>query len=41
MTTGANVRHRLAGLTLGAEEFLSKPIDMRELILRIRVRLGG
>jgi DNA-binding response OmpR family regulator len=41
MTTGANVRHRLAGLTLRADEVLSKPIDMRELILRIRVRLGG
>jgi CheY-like chemotaxis protein len=41
MTTGANVHHRLAGLTLGADDFLSKPIDMRELILRIRVRLGG
>ena len=41
MTTGANVRHRLAGLTLGADEVMSKPIDMRELILRIRVRLGG
>ena len=41
MTTGANVRHRLAGLTLGADDFLSKPIDMRELILRIRVRLGS
>jgi len=41
MTTGANVRHRLAGLTLGADDFLSKPIDMRELILRIRVRIGG
>ena len=41
MTTGANVRHRLAGLTLGADEVLSKPIDMRELILRIRIRLGG
>jgi CheY-like chemotaxis protein len=40
MTTGANVRHRLAGLTLGADDVLSKPIDMRELILRIRVRLG-
>jgi len=40
MTTGATVHHRLAGLTLGADDFLSKPIDMRELILRIRVRLG-
>ena len=41
MTTGATVRHRLAGLALGADDFLSKPIDMRELILRIRLRLGG
>ncbi len=41
MTTGATVHHRLAGLTLGADDFLSKPIDMRELILRIRVRLAG
>src|SRR5688500_7070472 len=41
MTTGATVHHRLAGLSLGADDFLSKPIDIRELILRIRVRLGG
>jgi CheY-like chemotaxis protein len=41
MTTGATVHHRLAGLTLGADDFLSKPIDMRELILRIRLRLAG
>jgi len=41
MTTGATVHHRLAGLSLGADDFLSKPVDMRELILRIRVRLGG
>ena len=41
MTTGASVHHRLAGLSLGADDFLSKPIDMRELILRIRVRLAG
>jgi CheY-like chemotaxis protein len=41
MTTGASVHHRLAGLALGADDFLSKPIDMRELILRIRVRLAG
>jgi CheY-like chemotaxis protein len=40
MTTGATVHHRLAGLSLGADDFLSKPIDMRELILRVRVRLG-
>ncbi len=41
MTTGATVHHRLAGLSLGADDFLGKPIDMRELILRIRVRLGA
>jgi CheY-like chemotaxis protein len=41
MTTGASVHHRLAGLSLGADDFLSKPLDMRELILRIRVRLAG
>jgi CheY-like chemotaxis protein len=40
MTTGATVHHRLAGLSLGADDFLGKPIDMRELILRIRGRLG-
>lgn len=40
MTTGATVHHRIAGLSLGADDFLGKPIDMRELILRIRVRLG-
>jgi CheY-like chemotaxis protein len=39
-TTAANVRHRIAGLALGADDFLSKPIDMRELILLIRRRLG-
>ena len=41
MTTGATVHHRVAGLTLGADDFLSKPIDMRELILRIRARIAG
>jgi len=41
MTTGANVQHRLAGLTLGADDFLSKPIDMRELIVRMRLRITG
>jgi len=40
-TTGANVQHRLAGLTLGADDFLSKPIDMRELIVRMRLRITG
>ena len=39
MTTGANLDDRLAGLTLGADEFLSKPVDMRELVLRIQLLL--
>ena len=37
MTTGANLDDRLAGLTLGADEFLSKPVDMRELVLRVQL----
>src|SRR4051812_8948121 len=41
MTTGANAHDQLAGLMLGAEDFLSKPIDMRELILRIRLRIAA
>jgi DNA-binding response OmpR family regulator len=36
MTTGANLDDRLTGLSLGAEEFLSKPLDMRELTLRVQ-----
>ena len=39
-TTAANGRHRVAGLALGADDFLSKPIDIRELILLIRRRVG-
>ena len=39
MTTGANLYDKLAGLTLGADEFLSKPVDMRELVLRIQLLL--
>src|ERR1035437_9126443 len=35
-TTGANLDDKLAGLALGADEFLSKPVDMRELVLRIQ-----
>jgi CheY-like chemotaxis protein len=41
MTTGANAHDQLAGLMLGAADFLSKPIDMRELILRIRLRIAA
>ena len=39
LTTGANLDDRLAGLTLGADEFLPKPVDMRELVLRIQIVL--
>jgi DNA-binding response OmpR family regulator/HPt (histidine-containing phosphotransfer) domain-containing protein len=39
MTTGASLDDKLAGLTLGADEFLSKPVDMRELLLRIELLL--
>jgi DNA-binding response OmpR family regulator len=36
MTTGANLDDKLTGLTLGADEFLIKPVDTRELVLRIQ-----
>ncbi len=39
MTAGASLDDKLAGLTLGADEFLSKPVDMRELLLRIQLLL--
>lgn len=35
VTTRAQLDDRLAGLTLGADEYLVKPVDPRELILRI------
>ena len=37
MTTRTSVDDRLTGLALGADEFLSKPVDMRELLLRIQL----
>ena len=39
MTTGANLDDKLLGLMLGADEFLNKPVDMRELVLRIGLLL--
>lgn len=35
MSTGANLDDKLTGLSLGAAEFLTKPLDLRELVLRI------
>ncbi len=35
MTTRNRVDDRLTGLALGADDFLTKPVDMRELMLRI------
>jgi CheY-like chemotaxis protein len=39
MTAGATINDKLAGLTLGADEFLMKPFDLRELVLRIKLLL--
>jgi DNA-binding response OmpR family regulator len=39
LTAGANLGDKLAGLSLGADEFLSKPVDLRELVLRVEVLL--
>jgi CheY-like chemotaxis protein/AraC-like DNA-binding protein len=36
----AGPRERVAGLTLGAVDFLAKPYDLDELLARIRVHLG-
>lgn len=36
MTTRSGLDVRMAGLTLGADEFLPKPFDLRELAIRIR-----
>ncbi len=39
VTAGVNVEDTLTGLALGADEILSKPLDMRELTLRIELLL--
>lgn len=39
LTRRDGVEDKLAGLTLGADEFLSKPVDLRELALRIGLLL--
>lgn len=35
-TTRAALNERLAGLALGADDYLTKPIDMAELLIRVR-----
>lgn len=40
LAQGAGPRERVAGLTLGAADFLGKPYDQDELLARIRVHLG-
>lgn len=39
MTTRASVGDRLTGLTLGADDYLVKPVDAKELVLRISLLL--
>jgi DNA-binding response OmpR family regulator/HPt (histidine-containing phosphotransfer) domain-containing protein len=40
LTTRSSVDDRLLGLALGADDFIAKPADRHELLLRIRLRLG-
>jgi DNA-binding response OmpR family regulator/HPt (histidine-containing phosphotransfer) domain-containing protein len=40
LAASTHIDDRLTGLTLGAEEFLSKPVDVRELALRIQLLLA-
>jgi DNA-binding response OmpR family regulator len=40
LTTRDALDDRMTGLTLGADEFLNKPVDLRELLLRIQ-RIAG
>lgn len=40
-TTRAALNERLAGLALGADDYLTKPIDMRELLIRVRRLTAG
>jgi len=35
LTTRASIDSRLSGLTLGADDYLCKPVDARELLLRV------
>jgi two-component system, cell cycle response regulator len=39
MTVRSSLDDKLAGLTLGADEYLIKPVEMRELVLRLQLLL--
>ncbi|HSR29642.1 MAG TPA: response regulator [Anaerolineae bacterium] len=39
LTAWAETEHRVRGLELGAEDYLAKPFDQRELLARIQTRL--
>lgn len=40
LTARAALEHRIAGLEGGADDYLAKPVDMRELIVRTRNLIG-
>jgi len=40
ITTRSSLDDRAVGLTLGADDYLVKPVDMSELMLRVQVLLG-
>jgi len=40
MTTRSRLDDRMTGLALGADDYLVKPVDMRELLLRVRLLAG-
>jgi two-component system, cell cycle response regulator len=40
LTGQVGIDDRLTSLALGAEEFLAKPVDVREVMLRIRIQLA-
>ena len=37
LTATAEVIDRIIGLEMGADDYLAKPVDLRELLARIRV----
>lgn len=41
LTARADVRSRVAGLYIGADDYLAKPFDMQELLARVYAQLRG